>query len=67
MRVEKFKERRIYNVSSKEIKHLVDPNLGSEWTVDRLEPEGGSHGVSRYLIVTLERYVDRTVENGQES
>ena len=66
VKVEKFREKRIYNVSAKEIKNLVAPDLGSEWTIDRLEAEGSYRGASVYLIVTLEREVNRTVENGQE-
>ena len=65
MRVEKFREKRIYNVSAKEIKNLVAPDLGSEWTIDRLEAETGLGAA--YLIVTLQREVNRTVETGQEN
>ena len=65
MRVEKFQEKRIYQVSAKEIKSLVAPALGSEWTIANIEAPN-SLGAA-YLVVTLERYVDRTVESGQES
>ena len=68
MRVEKFLEKRIYQVSAKEIKNLVAPTLGSEWTIHDLEVQGGGGlGGPHHLVVTLVRDVNRTVENGQES
>ena len=62
MRVERYSEKRIYQISAKQLKALVAPELGSEWTLERIEPEGDIE-----VYVTLRREVERAVETGQES